>query len=103
MYLYPNANVTHSSAPTTTAVTSTKPVLTPVEQCQHGIKLDSTLYTVLKDDRQWDNWQSTTMATTCAQNIENVFESGRIYNHDARFRVPPKRPALRIDRYYPGD
>ena len=51
-----------------------KSLITPVEKFQRSIKLDSTLYPVLKDERQWDSWRRTTIAIARTHGVDDIFD-----------------------------
>ena len=46
----------------------------PVAEFKRGIKRDITYFTPLKEEKQWDTWQHTTIALTCAQDVSEVLE-----------------------------
>jgi hypothetical protein len=45
----------------------------PIDEFKKGIKRDSSLFAVYKDEKQWDNWQQSTIAIACAQGVEECF------------------------------
>ena len=47
----------------------------PAEEFKKGIKRDKSHYTVLKEDKQWDNWRRTTLATARSHGCEDIFDS----------------------------
>jgi len=44
-----------------------------VDDFRRGIKRDKTHYTVLKEDKQWDSWKRSTLATARSHGCEDVF------------------------------
>ena len=46
----------------------------PAEDFKRSIKRDKTHYTVLKEDKQWDNWRRTTTATARSHDCDDVFD-----------------------------
>jgi hypothetical protein len=46
----------------------------PVMEFKRGIKRDITYFTPLKDEKQWDTWQCTTVAQAHAQDISEVLD-----------------------------
>jgi hypothetical protein len=59
------------------AVQSSKPLVgahsSPVDDFRRGIKRDKSHYVVLKEDKQWDNWKRSTLATAHSHGCEEVF------------------------------
>jgi hypothetical protein len=47
----------------------------PISEFRKGIKRDASLYTVYKDEKQWDSWQRSTIALARAQNVEDILDS----------------------------
>ena len=54
--------------------TSSRSTLDPVREFKRGIKRDVTVYSVLKDDAVWDNWNRSTVAHARAQDVEDVLD-----------------------------
>ena len=70
----PNAtqpSTTSSKAKKSTASTHT---CQPAEDFKKGIKRDKSQYIVLKENKQWDNWRRTTLATARSHACEEVFD-----------------------------
>jgi hypothetical protein len=70
-----------SNSGTTTGTTVTRPTVThtprakdPVAEFKRGIKRDITYFTPLKEEKQWDTWQCTTIALARAQDVSEVLE-----------------------------
>ena len=47
----------------------------PVSEFKRGIKRDINQYIVLKDGKQWDAWQRSTLAMARSQAVDEVFDS----------------------------
>ena len=50
----------------------------PVESFRRGIKHEITYFTVLKDDKQWDTWNRSTMAQARAQDVDSILDPAYI-------------------------
>ena len=46
----------------------------PAEEFKKGIKCDKSHYIALKENKQWDNWRRTTLATARSHACEEVFD-----------------------------
>ena len=46
----------------------------PAEEFKKGIKREKDHYTTLKEDKQWDSWRRTTLATARSHACEQVFD-----------------------------
>jgi hypothetical protein len=46
----------------------------PISDFKKGIKRDPRLFMVYKDEKQWDNWQCSTLALVHAQGVEEVLD-----------------------------
>ena len=64
-------------APTTTppAVPYVAPPPSAVSSFKRGIKRDQSLFPVLKDEKDWDDWQRRLRTQATAQGVENVLDS----------------------------
>ena len=49
---------------------------TSAEDFRRGIKRDKSQYTVFCDDKQWDSWRRSTIATACSHNCAEIFDPG---------------------------
>jgi hypothetical protein len=65
--------VTSSANPGLPTAQSTR-ARDPVTDFKRGIKRDPSLYPVLKDIKQWDDWQRTTIAQSQAQDVAEVLD-----------------------------
>ena len=61
----------HAPAPTTPSPTS---VDNELQNFYRGVKRDKTQYPVLKDERKYDNWERSFLATARWHRIEHVFD-----------------------------
>ena len=62
-------NVSSSSITSTSSRTQD-----PIADFKKGIKWDATLFTLFKDEMQWDAWQQNTLAQARAQGVEDVLD-----------------------------
>lgn len=64
----------HSTAPSNTPghVTVAPPVVSAAAAFRRGIKRDQSLFPVLKQERDWDDWQRRTRIQAVAQGVEDV-------------------------------
>jgi hypothetical protein len=62
-------NVSSSSITSTSSRTQDH-----VADFKKGIKQDATLFTLFKDEMQWDFWQQNTLAQACAQGVEDALD-----------------------------
>ncbi|WP_371070137.1 hypothetical protein, partial [Salmonella enterica] len=54
-----------------------------LDDFRKGIKRDKAHYQVFKEDKQWDSWRRSTLATARSHACEDVFDpSYRPSNHD---------------------
>ena len=80
VYVPPGMTMTPPSMPSgptpATGASSSKPAATntPVADFRRGLKRDKTHYTELKDEKQWDEFKRTTIATVYAHGCENVID-----------------------------
>jgi len=58
-----------------------------VANFKKGIKRDASLYPVLKDQRQWNNWQRSMLAQAHAHDIQDVFDPGYEPQDDEQERL----------------
>jgi len=47
----------------------------PVQDFKRGIKRDITQFTILKDDKQWDSWNRSTIAQARAQDVDVILDT----------------------------
>jgi hypothetical protein len=52
-----------SASGTTIAATNTPKVSSPLQDFEKGIRRDKPAYLILKDDKAWDGWRRSTIAT----------------------------------------
>ena len=67
----PEADLYLSGSPLVSGVSATKS-RDPVAEFKKGIKRDASLFTVLKDEKQWFNWRHSTVAMARSQGVEEV-------------------------------
>jgi hypothetical protein len=69
----PNPNAS-STAPTT--VPATIRPRDPISEYRRNIRRDPNAFTILKEDKQWDSWQRSTIAQARAQDMSDVLDGG---------------------------
>ena len=70
----PNASQPSTTSSKTKKTNSSTPTRKPAEEFKKGIKRDKSHYIVLKENKQWDNWRRTTLATARSHTCEEVFD-----------------------------
>ena len=50
----------------------------PVSEFKKGIKRDPSLFEVMKDEKQWDTWQRSTMTMARSQGVEDVLDANYV-------------------------
>ena len=68
------SSVSNPGLPGLPSTPSTRP-RDPVAEFKRGIKRDTSLFPVFKEDKQWDNWRRTTNAQGRAQDVAEVLDS----------------------------
>ena len=69
-----DANALPTVSPTRTKRPFVPPVAhQPAEEFKRGIKRDKTHYISLKENKQWDDWRRSTLATARSHGCEEVF------------------------------
>ena len=95
-----------SSMPSFVPKSSSAPKSNPVDDFRRGIKRDKAHYTVLKEDKQWDNWKRSTLATARSHCCEDVFDPSykpssaddiAIFNEKQKFIYSVFEEKLRTD------
>ena len=56
------------------AVTTMRTTSTPLQEFEKGIRRDKGAYLALKDDKAWDSWRRSTIATARTHKCEEVFD-----------------------------
>jgi hypothetical protein len=51
----------------------------PIGDLKKGIKRDPSLFMVYKDEKQWDNWQHSTVVLARAQGVEEVLDINYVH------------------------
>jgi hypothetical protein len=69
-----------SNLPPRGTTSSTRSVASAATEFRKGIKRDKSHYTVLKDEKQWDEWKRATISTVYAHGCENILS--RVYVPD---------------------
>ena len=70
----PNATQPSTTSSKAKRPTSSTHTCQPAEDFKKGIKRDKSHYIVLKENKQWDHWRRTTLATACSHACEEVFD-----------------------------
>jgi hypothetical protein len=56
------------------AVTTMRTTITPLQEFEKGIRRNKGAYLTLKDDKAWDSWRRSTIATARTHKCEEVFD-----------------------------
>ena len=72
------ATASPASTNPTAAGAATSPARDPLSDFKRGMKRDSSQFPVLKDEKQWDNWNRTACAQARAQDVAHVFDESYI-------------------------
>jgi hypothetical protein len=59
---------------TPNVATSTTKVSSPLQEFEKGIRRDRTAYLVVKDNKAWDSWRRSTIATARTHKCEEIFD-----------------------------
>ena len=70
-------NVPTGPTPTVQNITTamSRTTISVILEFKKGIKRDKAHYTILKDEKQWDNWKRKTAATVYAHGCENIISN----------------------------
>ena len=63
----------HSATTAPPPVSSATKSRDPLAEFKKGVKRDASLFPTLKDEKQWDQWRRSTVATGRAQGVEDIF------------------------------
>ena len=76
IYLIPiGTGQQRTSIPASSPVSATNRPRDVLTDFKKGIKRDPSLYVIYRDEKQWDNWQRSTLAQARAQDVDDVLDS----------------------------